>query len=140
VVVGVVAVRVMKAAADAVVCVTAVRNHFMAAAGAVGIARLRVTAAMVRRAAVRGSRVTDGGVAGTRPMLVSMAGMGSPRRGSSCGNILFVSGIRGHSGAALGRLVNRVARHRQQVLVRESIEAVLRFVAPFDQTYCEQRL
>jgi hypothetical protein len=76
VVVGVVAVRVMKAAADAVVCVTAVRNHFMAAAGAVGIARLRATAAMVRRAAVRGSRVTDGGVAGTRPMLVSMVGMG----------------------------------------------------------------
>jgi hypothetical protein len=47
VVVGVVAARVMKVAADAVVCVTAVRNHLMAAAGAVGIARLRATAAMV---------------------------------------------------------------------------------------------
>jgi hypothetical protein len=48
-----VAVRVMKVAADAVVCVIAVRNRLMAAAGAVEMARVVPAAAMVRRAAVR---------------------------------------------------------------------------------------
>jgi len=54
VVVAVVAVRVMKVAADAVVCVIAVRNRLMATAGAVDLARVvPAAAAMVRRAAVR---------------------------------------------------------------------------------------
>ena len=52
-VVAVVAVRVMKVAADAVVCVIAVRNRLMAAAGAVDMARVVPAAAMVRRAAFR---------------------------------------------------------------------------------------
>ena len=98
----------MKVAADAVVCVIAVGNRLMAAVGPVDVARLMAAAAMVRRAAVRVctrhldhmlvdmtfvrvvevtivqvidvAAVTDGGVAATRPMLVSMVGMG--RRGA----------------------------------------------------------
>lgn len=52
-VVAVVAMRVMKVAADAVVCVIAVRNRLMTAAGAVDMTRVVAAAAMVRRAAVR---------------------------------------------------------------------------------------
>jgi hypothetical protein len=103
VVVAVIAVRVMKVAADTVVCVIAVRNRLMAAAGTVDMARLMATATMARCAAVRilarhfnhvlvdvtfvrvvevtimqvvdVAAVTDGGVAAARPMLVSMVGM-----------------------------------------------------------------
>ena len=52
-VVAVVAVWMMKVAAEAVVHVIAVRNRLMAAAGAVDMARLMAAAAMVRGAAVR---------------------------------------------------------------------------------------
>jgi hypothetical protein len=52
VVVAVVAVRVMKVAADPVVHVVAVRHRLMAASGPVDMARLVPAAAMVRRAGV----------------------------------------------------------------------------------------
>jgi hypothetical protein len=50
VVVAVVAVRVMKVAADVVVSVIAVRNRVMAATGTMDVARLVPAASMVRRA------------------------------------------------------------------------------------------
>jgi hypothetical protein len=101
VIVAVVAVRVMEVAADAVVCVITVRNRLMAAAGAVDMAGLVPAAAMVRHASRDTSRARrydlraggvgdrhagnrrgrDGGVATTRPMLVSMVGMGRRRAG-----------------------------------------------------------
>jgi hypothetical protein len=46
----VVAVRVMKVAADVVVCLIAVRNRVMAATGTMDVARLVPAASMVRRA------------------------------------------------------------------------------------------
>ena len=49
-VVAVVAVRVMKVAADVVVSVIAVRNRVMAATGTMDVARLVPAAAMIRRA------------------------------------------------------------------------------------------
>ena len=48
----VVAVRVMKVAADVVVCVIAVRNRVMAATGTMDVVRLVPAAAIVRRAVV----------------------------------------------------------------------------------------
>jgi hypothetical protein len=110
VVVTVVAVRVMKVAADAVIYVIAVGNRLVTAAGAVDMARLMPAALMVRRAAVGVGAghlehvlidmafmrvmevtvvqivdvalVTDGGVATSRPMLVSMVRVGRCGAGS----------------------------------------------------------
>jgi len=104
VVVAVVAVRVMKVAADAVIYVVAVGNRLVTAAGAADMARFMTAAMMVRRAAigvVAGHLdhvlidvtfmrvvevaivqivdvvvVTHGGVAASRPMLVSMIRVG----------------------------------------------------------------
>ena len=53
VVVAVVAVRVMKVAADAVICVIAMRYGLVTAAGAVDVTRLMAATTMVRSAAVR---------------------------------------------------------------------------------------
>jgi hypothetical protein len=49
-----------------------------------------------------------------------------------------VSEIRGHCGAALGRMFDGVTEHRRQVLVSESVKNVLRFAPPLDQTRHEQ--
>jgi hypothetical protein len=114
VVVAVAAVRMMKMSAHMVVCVIAVRNRRMAAAGPVNMSRLVPAAAMVGRAGVGVlvrhlnhmfvdmsfvrmvemtivqivdvAAVADGGVATTRPMLVSMVGMS--RRGTGCHGVI----------------------------------------------------
>ena len=103
-IVTVVAVRMMKMAADAVVRVIAVRHRLMATAGAVDVARVMPTAAVVGSAAVgvlaryldrvlvdmifvRMMKVTivqivyvatvaHGRVSAARPMLVSVVGVG----------------------------------------------------------------
>ena len=138
-VVAVVAVRVMRVAADAVVHVVAVRHRLVA--GAVDVARLMPAATMVGGAhlgvlarhldhvlidmafvrvvevtlmqIIDVAPVTDGGV--TTPARAGEHGRdGSVRSRSSWGDFLSMSRIRGHCCAVLGRMFDGVAEHRRK--------------------------
>src|SRR5439155_15883615 len=84
--------------------------------------------------------VADGGVTTTRPVLVSMVGMGW--RGAGRHELISFPCPRsaGTCGAALCRVFDGVIKHRRQVVVGERVEDTLRLTPPFDQMRREQRL
>jgi hypothetical protein len=165
VVVAVIAVRVVEMASDSVIHVVAMRHRLVATARTMHMARLMPTAAMVGSAGVGilaryldhmlvdmifvrmvevtivqivdVAAVTHGGVSTAGPMHDRHE---SGQSKSSWDRILSVFKIRGHRGAALCRVVDGVADQRQHVLVGESVEDVLGFAPPPDQTNDEQRL
>jgi hypothetical protein len=166
-IVAVVSMRMMEVAADAVVDVIAVRDRLVAAAGAVDMAGLMTPAAMVRSAAVgvvsgevdhvRVDMILMRVVEVTIMQIVDVAAVahgrvgnpdhadergrgGSVRSRWSRGIFLSLSRIRGHCGAALGRMIDSAADQRQHMLVGESVEDVPGLATPLDQTHRVQRL
>ena len=156
-----IAVRVVKMVGDAIVDVVTVRHRVMAAARTVHMAHLMSTATMVGSAVigvlaryldhmlvdmilVRVVEVTVVQIVyvtprGARRDVRTPAHAdehdrdGSGQSRWSWDGILSVSKIRGHRGAALGRVVNSVADQRQHVLVGERVENVLGLASPPDQ-------
>lgn len=166
-IVAVVAVRVMQMATDAVIDVVAMRDRLVAAAGTVHMTLLVAAAAVVRGAAVRVVardldyvlvdmalmrmvkvpvvQIVDvagmayRGVAASRAMLVFVVAM---LRRSAGGHDFFVLSVprnRGHCGAALGRMIDRVADERRHVLVDQRVEDVLGIASALDKAHRVQR-